>query len=70
MKLFGIAYGKYADKFVVVQAADKQEALNKLADSAVFQYQPLEVDRDIEYAMITRLDFEHTDIQVVYDGDE
>lgn len=70
MKLFGIAYGKFADKFAVVRAANKDEALNVLANSAVFQYQYLEVDRDIGYAMVTELDFEHTDIQVVYDGDE
>lgn len=70
MKIFGIAYGKFADKFAVVQATNKDDALNKLANSEVFLYQCLEVDRDIGYAMITEIDFEHTDIQVVYDGDE
>lgn len=69
MKLFGVVYGKFADKFAIVQADNKFAALNILANSTEFLYQHLEVDRDIGYAVPTEIKFDTDNVLVVYDGD-
>jgi hypothetical protein len=70
MKLFSIIYGKWADKHAVVRANNAALALLVLENSAPFQLQANEFDRDIGYAMVEEIIFENDkDYLIIHDAD-